>query len=185
MDVYELFSAITTLIPSITVMYYSVFNYATIGCLVHAPFSFMYHIKNSWDNNNITEYPTNNLVYYKLDTIFILVHSFLAGVYLNGVLNVFDLVYMVYNILVIIKLERKNSTLPILIGFGVIRNSFAMVYYSVYYFVLAYTFWALAFVVHYFDIGGRLNPTLFHLILCIPEYSIIKTSLIIESSKIN
>ena len=92
---------------------------------------------------------------------------------------------MIFNTLVILRLKRKNSALPILIGFGIIRNSFSMVYYSVYYFVLAYTFWALGFVVHYFNIGGRLNPTLFHLILCIPEYSIIKTSLIIESSKIN
>jgi hypothetical protein len=185
MDVYELFSGITTLIPSVLVLYYSVFNYATIGCLIHAPFSFMYHIKNCLNNKNSTEYPTNNLVYYKLDTSFILVHSFLAGVYLNNRINVFDLVYSLLVILVIIKLEKKNSTIPILIAFGVIRNSFSVVYYSVYYFVLAYSFWALAFIVHYFNIGGRLNPTFFHLIITIPEYSIIKTSMIMESSKIN
>lgn len=185
MDVYELFSGITTLIPSVLVLYYSVFNYATIGCLIHAPFSFMYHIKNCLNNKNSTEYPTNNLVYYKLDTTFIVIHSFLAGVYLNNRINVFDLVYMVLNTLVIIRLERKNNTIPVLIGLGIIRNSYAMVYHSVYYFVLAYSFWALGFVVHYFDIGGRLNPTLFHLILTIPEYSIIKTSMIMNSSKIN
>jgi hypothetical protein len=181
MDFYELSSGITTLFASVLVIYYSVFNYATIGCLVHAPFSFIYHLKNCLNNKNSTEYPTNNLIYYKLDTSFILVHSFLAGIYLNGVLNVFDLIYALFNILVIINLKRKNRKVPVLISFAIIRNSYYMVYHSVYYFVLAYSFWGLAFIVHYFNIGGRLNPTLFHLILTIPEYSIIKTSMIMEN----
>ena len=143
---------------------------ATVGVLLHFPFSYALHMHKA-----LTNEPIIRTKLFKLDVIFIHVHAFLTGYSWFLLLSLTELFYHLFCILNIIfsdplKYPKHKKIIDILCVIGIIKSAFGLIYKSKLSWFCAHLFWTLGFYIYNNKTFGKYSSAVFHIILTIPQY---------------
>ena len=146
---------------------------AAVGCVLHCPFSCALHTHRAVSNDAVVR-----TVLYKLDVIFIHVHSLCQGTAWLMRLPVFETFFHTICISLILsstplETPRVKNTIDILCAVGVMISSFGMIYKSFVLWTTAHLTWTVAFFIHNRKLFGKYSSTIFHAILAGPEFCLL------------
>lgn len=180
MYISEIFAAITILCPSIIGLYFTNNSnnistlIASYGVMMHCPFSFSLHMYKAFGKNDNTR-----TLLYKLDVIFIHIHSAITGYCWCLDLQIFEKLFHLFCIINIIisnpiKYPKIKNTIDILTGLGVIKSSFGLIFINFYLWLTSIIFWTIAFSIHNKKLLGPHSSSIMHILISIPQFCILK-----------
>lgn len=176
----EVFSAITIFFPSYVCLRSLSLGHkdetilASIGCLIHAPWSFMLHMYKACNPNGHLR-----RTLYILDVSGIHVHSMLTGYswFIHKRYNAYQTMYHVLCILHHVLYGYDVNTQPrieMLISIGVGLSAFPMIYTRPTLWIISQFVWGIALWIHVGKVCGSLSGGVMHILLCVPQYCILQ-----------
>ena len=178
----EVFSAVTILLPSYICIRTLTVGHArdeivlaSIGCLLHAPWSFMLHMYKAYN-------PDGHLkrTLYILDISGIHLHSLLTGYSWYYMFGTYEQLQMWYHIACIIHHITYGYDIEIqprielMIATGVALSAYPMIYTRPVLWVISQIIWGVAFWIHMGKVCGSFSGGIMHILLCIPQYCILQ-----------
>jgi hypothetical protein len=181
----EVIAAFTMIIPSLVSLYWILNDenlfptqtkIAGFGCMIHFPFSFMLHIYRAYGKD-----PQMRTLLYKFDVSFIHAHAFLQSFAWDLKCSVFQINYHLLSVAYIWHVDPLNypttkRNIDINTAIGVFCSLFPMKNRNFYCYIFTLLIFSVAFMVHSQKLCKEYSSTIFHILLGVPQYLLMRTT---------